>query len=110
MNVGPFHEYIDSLGDVQFPDNYVHAYQLDPDEYTALVAAVIAMDTSTAGYTEQIGSGNHGIPHWTTMTVIGPSGKESLVYSAQESLGARNSKFSNDPAAAVILQYKCGDV
>lgn len=85
--------------------------QLSVEALSAVVAAVNALDTSTAGYDHYIGPNTHNMPHRGELDVYGPSKGKILVDSLVDTgAGVREVYRSKDPAATEIRKYACGDL
>ena len=98
-----------SIAAPSMPAPLVHP-RLEPEALSALLAAVAALDTSTAGYSNVLVSTGYLMPKWGSLHSYGPSGTQTLVYSfdgiSYES-GVLSCTKSRDPAADEVLQYNC---
>lgn len=82
--------------------------QLSPTDLAALIAAVSALQSSSAGYEHYVGPNTHSIPHRGDLAI---GGSVPLVDSLVDTgAGVRETYRHNDPAAAVVRKYTCGDL
>lgn len=104
---------IDSYGVVvQAPGTTGPTFQVSKRDADALVAAAAALEVSTAGYDVVRGPNQFLNSHNASMKTFGPSQSPTLVASLVDgqSVGYRETIRSRDPAAAVPLRYRCGDL